>query len=177
MSELPCVLLSTPDGDLIVEVDIRAAPQTAAHFLEFAERGYLGNSSIYRIVTPANGQRSPAISAIQFGWLVRNIDDRPLPPVPHEPTGLTGLRHLDGSISLARAGAGTGGCAFFFCIGDQPALDEGGGRADDGLGFAAFGRLVGGRPVLTSLFEKAEENEMLVTPVRIGGRVLRRTDL
>ena len=176
MSELPRVLLSTPVGDLIVEVDVRAAPQTAAHFLEFAERGYLGNSSIYRIVTPANGQRSPAISAIQFGWLVRYIDDRPLPPVPHEPTGLTGLRHLDGSISLARAGAGTGGCAFFFCIGDQPALDEGGGRADDGLGFAAFGRLVGGRPVLTSLFEKAEENEMVVNPVRIGGRVLRRTD-
>ena len=176
MSELPCVLLSTPDGDLIVEVDVRAAPQTAAHFLEFAERGYLSNSAIYRIVTPANVERSPAISVIQFGWLVRSIDDRPLPPVPHEPTGLTGLRHRDGSISLARAGAGTGGCAFFFCIGDQPALDEGGGRADDGLGFAAFGRLVGGRAALTTLFEKAEENEMVVNPVRIGGRVLRRTD-
>lgn len=176
MSELPRVLLNTPDGDLTVEVDIRAAPQTAAHFLEFAARGYMGNSGIYRIVTPANDERSPAISAIQFGWLARSIHDRPLPPVPHEPTGLTGLRHLDGSISLARAGAGTGGCAFFFCIGDQPALDEGGGRSDDGLGFAAFGRLVGGRAVLTSLFEKAEQNEMLVNPVRIGGRVLRRTD-
>ena len=80
MSELPRILLSTPDGDLIVEVDIRAAPQTAAHFLEFAERGYMGNSGIYRIVTPANDERSPAISAIQFGWLARTIDDRPLPP-------------------------------------------------------------------------------------------------
>jgi peptidyl-prolyl cis-trans isomerase A (cyclophilin A) len=176
MSESPRILLNTPDGDLTVEVDLRAAPQTAAHFLEFLHRGYINNSWIYRIVTPANGQRSPAISAIQFGWLTRSIDDRLLPPVPHEPTGLTGLRHLDGSISLARAAAGTGGCTFFFCIGDQPALDEGGGRTEDGLGFAAFGRLVGGRAVLTSLFEKAEENEMLVNPVRIGGRVLRRTD-
>lgn len=176
MSELPRVLLSTPDGDLMVEVDVRAAPQTAAHFLEFVERGYLRNSGIYRIVTPANDERSPAISAIQFGWLVRTIDDRPLPPVPHEPTGLTELRHLDGSISLARAEAGTGGCAFFFCIGDQPALDEGGGRAEDGLGFAAFGRLVGGWSVLELLFERAQESQMLVTPVRIGGHVLRRTE-
>lgn len=176
MSESPRVLLNTPDGDLTVEVDVRAAPQTAAHFLEFVELGYINNSWIYRIVTPANGQRSPPISAIQFGWLPRGIDDRPLPPVPHEPTGRTGVRHLDGSISLARAEPGTGGCAFFICIGDQPALDEAGGRADDGLGFAAFGRLVGGRAVLASLFERAEPNEMLVTPVRIGGHVLSRTD-
>jgi peptidyl-prolyl cis-trans isomerase A (cyclophilin A) len=176
MSESPRVLLNTPDGDLTVEVDVRAAPQTAAHFLEFVQRGYLSNSSIYRIVTAANGQRWPAICVIQFGWSVRSIDDRPLPPVPHEPTGRTGLRHLDGSISLARAAAGTGGCAYFFCIGDQPALDEGGGRADDGLGFAAFGGLVGGRAVLASLFERAEENEMLVTPVRIGGHILRRPE-
>jgi peptidyl-prolyl cis-trans isomerase A (cyclophilin A) len=176
MSESPCVLLNTPDGDLTVEVNVRAAPQTAAHFLEFVQRGYLSNSSIYRIVTAANGQRSPAISVVQFGWLARSIEDLPLPPVPHEPTGHTGLRHLDGSISLARAEPGTGGCAYFFCIGDQPALDQGGGRAEDGLGFAAFGRLVGGRAVLASLFERAQENEMLVTPVRIGGHVLRRAD-
>ena len=172
MSALPRVLLETPDGDLTVEVDIGAAPLTAGHFLEFVRRGYLSGSGIYRIVTPANDRSSPAISVVQFGWLSASMDDFPLPPMPHEATSRTGLRHLDGSISLARLEPGTGRCTFFFCIGDQPELDEGGRRAGDGLGFAVFGQLVEGREVLGSLFHRAREREILLPPLAISGHVL-----
>src|SRR5690606_5120618 len=73
-------------------------------------------------------------------------------PVEHETTADTGIRHADGVLSLARAEPGTGsGAAFFICIGDQPALDFGARRNPDGLGFAAFRKVVRGMSVVREI--------------------------
>ena len=60
----------------------------------------------------------------------------------------TGLRHLDGTISMARDTSDTATSDFFICIGDQPDLDFGGKRNPDGQGFAAFGRVAKGMEVV-----------------------------
>lgn len=169
----PRVRVSTPCGSFTVELESAAAPLTAAHFLRFAAEGRLNGSSIYRIVTPANCDRAPAIAVIQFGWFPKSADERPpLPPVPHEPSGKTGLRHLDGTISLARLEPGTGTSAFFVCLGDQPQLDQGGERAADGQGFAAFGRVIEGRKVLDAIAACAGEKEWLADPMMVDGGVV-----
>lgn len=169
----PRVRIGTPCGAFTVELESAAAPLTAAHFLRFAAEGHLKGSTIYRIVTPANCEREPAIAVIQFGWYPRSADERPpLPPVPHESFGKTGLRHLDGTISLARLEPGTGSSAFFVCLGDQPQLDEGGGRAADGEGFAAFGRVVEGREVLDAIASLAREKEWLPDPIPVDGHAV-----
>ena len=66
------------------------------------------------------------------------------PPIPLERTRDTGLRHVDGAISVARDGPDTARDQFFLCIGEQPELDFGGKHNPDGLGFAVFGRVVKG---------------------------------
>jgi peptidyl-prolyl cis-trans isomerase A (cyclophilin A) len=167
-------LIETPCGSLVVAVDLGAAPRTAAHFLEFVRRGHLETRSrIYRIVSKHNCDRAPAIEVVQFGWVPAEAGESPpLPPVPHEPTNETGLRHRHGTLSLARHGPGTGTCAFFLCIGDQPALDQDGARASDGVGFAAFGRVVEGWDVLAALHRMAGESEWLSEPLPIAGRLL-----
>ena len=45
---------------------------------------------------------------------------------------------------MARGEAGSAATEFFICIGDEPGLDHGARRNPDGLGSAAFGRVIRG---------------------------------
>ena len=97
--------------------------------------------------------------------------------VSHETTDQTGIKHTDGVLSLARRDPGTGsGGIFFICVGDQPSLDYGGKRNEDGQGFASFGRVVSGMEVVRKINAIKEtravddpymRNQILVEPVVI----------
>jgi peptidyl-prolyl cis-trans isomerase A (cyclophilin A) len=165
----PRVCVDTVIGQLIVEVFTRRAPQTAANFLKYVDCRYLDSCSIYRIVTPDNQHPPPPVGAsvVQWGLHLEQLASRPFPPVPHEPTSVTGLTHCNGALSLARFAPGTGSSEFFFCIGDQPQLDFGGLRNPDGAGFAAFGQLVSGEDILSEIYARAEEDHLLKRPIRI----------
>ena len=89
------------------------------------------------------------------------------PPIALERTSATGLRHLDGTISMARDGTDTATSDFFICVGDQPALDFGGGRNPDGQGFAAFGRVVEGIEVVRKIDQSTAQGQTLTPPIRI----------
>jgi peptidyl-prolyl cis-trans isomerase A (cyclophilin A) len=102
---------------------------------------------VNRAVRPDNTIRHDVeIQVIQFqsnpAWASREF-----PPIPMERTSVTGLTHLDGVVSMARAGPNTATSSFSIMIGDQPSLDYGGARNADGQGFAAFGRVVSGMDV------------------------------
>ena len=85
----------------------------------------------------------------------------------------TGLRHLDGTLSMARDGPDTATGDFFICIGDQPELDFGGRRHPDGQGFAAFGRVVRGMDVVRAIQAAPADAQHLTPPVRIlSARIL-----
>ena len=87
--------------------------------------------------------------------------------IPLERTNLTGIRHTDGALSMARAGVDTATDQFFVCIGDQPALDFGGKRNPDGQGFAAFGRVVKGMDVVRKIQVSPAEGQSLKPQIRI----------
>src|SRR6202008_1637719 len=70
------------------------------------------------------------------------------PPVALERTSVTGLRHVDGAISMARDGPDTATSDFLICVGDQPSLDYGGKRNPDGPGFRWCGPRVKGMAVI-----------------------------
>ncbi|MEE4300550.1 MAG: peptidylprolyl isomerase [Pseudomonadales bacterium] len=150
-AELPRVRLDTALGDIFVEVDTEAAPITAGHFLALVEAGaYDDGAFFYRAVTPENQPTSPVRIQVIQGGRGRDRSDA-VPRVAHETTEDTGLRHLDGVISMARLAPGTASSEFFFCIEDQPELDFGGRRNPDGQGFAAFGRVVSGMDVVRAI--------------------------
>ncbi|OWJ63661.1 peptidylprolyl isomerase [Inquilinus limosus] len=168
----PRVVVSTALGDFTVEVYPDRAPLSAADFLAYVDRGLLDNQSVYRIVSMANQPDTvPAkIEVIQFGWRAPDGNDDappPVPPIAHEPTSVTGLRHRDGTLSMARLAPGTASNAFFICIGDQPELDFGGRRNPDGQGFAAFGQVVDGMDVVRKIFARAEADDRLASPIPI----------
>jgi peptidyl-prolyl cis-trans isomerase A (cyclophilin A) len=161
----PRVLIRTEKGDIIVEVDLSRAPVTAANFLRYVDAGLYDGSTFHRTVTMANQpDNAVRIEVIQGGQLQ---GAKEFPSIAHETTALTGLRHVDGAISMARDKPGTATSSFFFCINDQPELDFGGKRNPDGQGFAAFGRVVEGMDVVRAIQALPARGQQLTPPVRI----------
>lgn len=164
---LPHVVFRTERGDIEVEVDTVRAPVTGKNFLRYVDGGFFTNGWFYRVVRPDNQPNdSVRIEVIQAGQS-RDKRGQGFAPIELERTTATGLKHLDGTLSMARAGPNTATSSFFICLGPQPALDFGGLRNLDGQGFAAFGRVVRGLDVARRIQSEPADGQALVTPVVI----------
>lgn len=169
------IVLETELGDISIEVYEDRAPISSASFLDHVDGGYFEGGAFYRTVTMQNDNGSPIIEVVQGGVIGGESD---LPTIEHESTDLTGILHEDGVVSLGRTDPGTAsGAAFFICIGDQPGLDFGAARNPDGLGFAAFGRVVDGMDVVHDIHRREAngpsdspytEGQILSEPVGIA---------
>jgi peptidyl-prolyl cis-trans isomerase A (cyclophilin A) len=165
--DVPRVTMSTTLGEIVIEVDTIHAPITAGNFLRYVDAGLYDGGRFYRAVTMSNQPDDAVrIEVIQGGIAPDRRGDR-LAPIPLERTSVTGLRHLDGTISVARAGPDTGSSEFFICVGDQPELDYGGARNPDGQGFAAFGRVVQGMDIVRRIHVQPESGQQLEPVVEI----------
>jgi peptidyl-prolyl cis-trans isomerase A (cyclophilin A) len=164
-AEKPVVLIKTEKGDITVEIDLARAPVTAANFLRYVDGKLYDGSVFHRTVTLVNQPKDAIrIEVIQGGLLP---DDKSFPPISHETTSVTGLKHFDGTISMARGTPGSATSSFFFCINAQPELDFGGKRNIDGQGFAAFGRVVKGMDTVRAIHVLPAEGQSLKPPVKI----------
>jgi peptidyl-prolyl cis-trans isomerase A (cyclophilin A) len=163
------VVLTTDAGAIIVELDGRHAPVTTANFLAYVDQHRFDGTVFYRA---ARTRGAPGRGFVQGG--IRHVIRGSLPPIAHEPTSSTGLRHVDGTISMARAQEGAGAMGDFFIIvgGPMPQMDAHGGEP----GFAAFGRVVEGMdavrrilaaPTVPEAGRGAMRGQMLTAPVRI----------
>lgn len=167
------VRLVTERGVIVLALYPDRAPITVANFLAYADKGLMKGGTFYRTVSPKNDNNPAMISVIQGG--LGDGGER-LAPIPLETTRLTGLRHTDGVISMARDTPGSATAEFFICIGDNPSLDYGGARNKDGGGFAAFGRVIEGMDVVKAIHAAATasraddpymKGQMIEKPVRI----------
>jgi peptidyl-prolyl cis-trans isomerase A (cyclophilin A) len=99
-----------------------------------------------------------------------------LPPIAHESTLATGLKHLDGTLSMARFAPGTATSSFSVCCGDAPYLDAQPDAPGDNQGYAAFGQVIEGMEVARAILalpttgaalNTMMQGEILDPPVRI----------
>ena len=164
------IVLETTLGDIEAELFVEKAPLSAGSFLKFLDEGRYDGEGFYRVVRPDNDNGDPVITVIQGGLLEDGSPDEG-DQVSHETTQMTGLKHTDGVLSLARSAPGTGsGAAFFICIGDQPSLDYSGLRNRDGEGFAAFGRVTSGMDVVKAI--NAQSETQIVDDPYVAGQIL-----
>jgi len=160
------VEVCTADFSFVIAVYTARAPISSAYVLADVDAGTLNGSSIFRVVNLHNQpvDHPAKIEVIQMGW--RPVNSAVTPLIEHETTGMTGLRHRKGTVSLARFAPGAVYHSLFVCMRDEPELDEGGSRQPDGQGFAAFGSVVKGFEHLASFFhDKAHASEYLAEPV------------
>lgn len=165
--EKPRVLIQTAVGDVEVELAAKQAPRTVENFLRLVHLGYYSDGIFFRTVTATNQPDNPIkIAVVQARAAESHASELP-PPIPLERTSTTGLKHLDGTISMARDGPDTAQDHVFFCIGDQPELDFGGKRNPDGQGFAAFGKVTQGMDVIRKIHDSKAEGQSLAPPIAI----------
>lgn len=140
------VALDTSFGRIVLELETERAPITARNFLRYADQKRLDGIAFYRTVRVAD----------KFGFIQFGIDNDPkriLPPIKHEPTTLTGVKHVNGAISTARLAPGTARGEFTISVGDQPSLDADPSKPGDNLGYAAFGKVVEGMDVVWKILD------------------------
>lgn len=161
----PTVVLTTPIGQITIELHAQQAPITCANFLRYVQESRYNQATFYRVVRLDNQPNNEVkIEVIQGGL---GMDDHPqkLPPIPQETTQITGLKHLDGTLSMARLAPDSAHSEIFICINDQPELDFAGKRNPDGQGFAAFGQVVRGMEVVRMIQQGATHEQQLKEPV------------
>jgi peptidyl-prolyl cis-trans isomerase A (cyclophilin A) len=161
------VVFETELGDIELELDAARAPVSVANFLKYADAGLYDGGIFHRTVRPDN-QKAHAvpIAVVQAQSKARGAQEL-FPAIPLERTRDTGLKHVDGTVSMARLEPDTATDHFFICIGDQPELDFGGRRNPDGQGFAAFGRVVRGMDVVRKIQMANAEGERLSPPIGV----------
>jgi peptidyl-prolyl cis-trans isomerase A (cyclophilin A) len=165
----PQVEIATPLGAITAEVYLAEAPLSAGAFLRNVDQGVYngGRAGFYRVVHMDNQPDNKVRIEVVQGGVDRETGDTSVPYIPHETTAMTGLTHLDGSLSMAREEPGTANTEFSICIGPQPELDFGGRRNPDGQGFAVFGRVIDGMDVARAIQKLPETGQYLDREVPI----------
>jgi peptidyl-prolyl cis-trans isomerase A (cyclophilin A) len=162
------VRLDTALGPITIALDLAHAPITAGNFLAYVDEKRFVGQTFYRA---ARSRRDPRIGLVQGG--TNHVAVRNRFPIAHEPTIRTGLRHVDGTVSMARNQPGTASGDFFIVVGGASYLDY---RSPAQPGYAAFGKVVGGMDVVRRImalptypggFSQATVGQSLRTPVRI----------
>ena len=152
-------------GNIKVEIYEKKAPITASNFLRYTDEGLYDGTSFFRTVTMNNQPNNEVkIEVIQGGQVPK---EKEYDPIILERTTLTGLKHIDGVISMGRFKPDSAKSSFFFCIGDQPELDYGGKRNPDGQGFAAFGKVIDGMDVVRAIQVEPHNEQRLKPPIEI----------
>ena len=168
------VVIETELGNIVVALETGRAPVSAANFLRYADEKRFDGIVFYRAMQLDWGDQPNGL--VQAG--TQFDPARILPPIAHEPTSATGVKHVAGAISMARYEPGSATGDFSIMVSPQPGLDADPRAEDPELraGYAAFGHVVEGMEVVRAIFEvpldpdKGEgwmKGEMIAEPVKI----------
>lgn len=162
------IRLETEAGPILLELDHKRAPVTTANFVRYVEAKRFDGTFFYRA---ARTRGAAGRGFVQGG--IRHSARRSFPPIAHEPSSATGLRHVDATVSMARAApAGAMGDFFIVVGGAMPAMDS----RPEAPGFAAFGRVGEGMETVRTLLAAptvpnagrgSMRGQMIEKPVRI----------
>jgi peptidyl-prolyl cis-trans isomerase A (cyclophilin A) len=139
------VAIETDKGTIVIALEDNKAPITAANFLAYVDRHRFDNGQFFR-ANRAKG--APGAGSIQGQ---PKPYSRRAPPIAHESTLKTGLKHTAGAISMGRDAPGSATADFFICASAQPYLDAKPGKSDAAQGYAVFGYVVQGMDVVKKI--------------------------
>ena len=122
----PTATMSTSLGDFKIELFTDKMPITAGNFLRYVDTKRFDGTVFYRAMRLDWGDQPNGL--IQGG--TQNDYRRTLPPIAHERTSDTGVKHTAGAISMARNDPGTATGDFSILVSAQPELDADPSSAD-----------------------------------------------
>jgi peptidyl-prolyl cis-trans isomerase A (cyclophilin A) len=162
--------ITTSLGRIAIVVNESQAPITAKNFLRYVDYGLYNGGRFYRVTRPDNYTPllpdRPMMEIIQ-GGMDPAEPFKGFPAIPLERTSVTGIKHVAGTVSMARGAPDSATSEFFILLDDQASLDFGGRRFADGQGGAAFGSVAFGLDVARKIQQQPSQGQNLTTPVKI----------
>lgn len=165
-SQTPRIVIKTGYGDIDVELYADKAPKTVAAFLANIDADLYKGGSFYRVLKNEDAPAEYNQGLIQ-GGIFQMKPDVHAAAVPHESPRQTGISHESGTLSMARTGPGTATSEFFICIGNQKQFDSSSRGSSDGLGYAAFGKVVSGMDVVRAIQNARSSGDKFIAPIAI----------
>ena len=152
---------------IIIELFPHKAPLTFENFSRYVDEGHYNDFHFYRVVDLKNQKNNNVKIEVIQGGLGFDKHPNTLPPIPHESTNITNIRHLNGTIPIARNKPGTANSELFICINDQADLNYNGKRNRDRQGFAASKSVISGMQIINFTHQLPSNNQVLNHPVKI----------
>ena len=128
-------VISTGNGDIVIELFADKAPKTVNNFVFLARDGYYDGVTFHRVIHGFMAQGGDPTGTGRGGPGYR-FEDEFHPALKHDQPGI---------LSMANAGPGTNGSQFFITYAPTPHLD---GR------HAVFGRVIEGMDVVEAIPER-----------------------
>ncbi len=134
------VKLETVKGDIVIELNRKAAPITVANFVRYVDEGFYDGTIFHRVI--------PGFM-IQGGGHPPDMSRKPTrAPIKNE--AANGLKNVRGTITMARTPQPNSATSqFFINHGDNAVLDHGSPR--DPNGYAVFGKVIKGMDVVDAI--------------------------
>ena len=132
--------LKTNLGTIRLELYPDKAPKTVENFLQYAKDGHFNGTIFHRVIDNF---------MIQGGGFDKGYKQKPTrDPIPNE--GKNGLKNDLGTIAMARTSAPHSASSQFFINGKNNDFLNA-ANAQDGWGYAVFGKVVSGMDVVTKM--------------------------
>ncbi len=142
-SDAPRVKLSTNQGDIVLELNAKAAPVTVANFLQYVRDKHYDGTVFHRVIDGF---------MIQGGGFDTQLQQKPTrEPIAHEGRQALergGARNTVGTIAMARTNDPHSATAqFFINVKDNAFLDP----SAQSFGYTVFGQVVSGLDVVNKI--------------------------
>ncbi len=135
----PKIRLQTTLGDIVVELDAKAAPVTVKNFLRYVEEGFFDGTIFHRVIPNF---------MIQGGGFTQDMRQKQThEPIANEASN--GLKNNRGTIAMARTNdPNSATCQFFINLVNNASLNYAGQSKP---GYAVFGKVVEGMDVVDKI--------------------------
>lgn len=134
------VKVDTNMGAFVIELNAKAAPKTVENFLAYVRSGFYKNTLFHRVIPNF---------MIQGGGFVMGMEEKDTrAPIALE--SRNGLSNVRGTIAMARTNDPNSATSqFFINVRDNRFLDA--NQAQDGNGYAVFGKVVSGMSTVDAI--------------------------
>lgn len=137
----PTVKIKTTLGDIVVELDEKAAPKTVDNFLNYVLEGFYDNTIFHRVIKGF---------MIQGGGFTTDMDQKKTnPPIKNE--AANGLMNKKGTLAMARTSDVDSATAQFFINTVDNAFLNHRKKTAEEYGYCVFGWVTAGMDVVEKI--------------------------
>lgn len=137
----PQVSLTTNMGEIILELNPEAAPQTVANFLNYVNNGFYEGTIFHRVIKKF---------MIQGGGFTANMSEKKTePPILNEANN--GHKNLRGTVAMARTSDPHSATAQFFINTVTNDFLDYRSKSVKGWGYCVFGKVIKGLDVVDAI--------------------------